>query len=68
MDIKLVVEGENMERDWIFPKALKGKKRNLNTQRISRIKSSAMGLLLVRKLCDLIADTSRHTSAATDNR
>jgi hypothetical protein len=68
MDIKLVVDGEKRERDWIFPRALKGKKRSLNTQRIHTIRSSAKGFLSFRKLCDLTTDMSKHTSAVPIKR
>ena len=67
-DMKLVVDGENTERDWIFPNALRGKKRYLSTQRTSRIRRSAMGFLWLRKLCDFVTEMSRHTSAAAANK
>jgi hypothetical protein len=67
-DKKLVVDGENTARDCIFPRALKGKKRNLNRERINRIRNSTIGSLLFRKLFDLITKMSKHTSAATAKR
>jgi len=68
MDMKLVVDGEKTERDWIFPRALRGKKRSLNTQRMHKIRSSERGFLLYRKLCDLTAEMSKHTSATPAKR
>lgn len=68
MDKKLVVDGEKTERDWIFPSALKGKNRSLNTQRIHRIKSSVSGFLWLRKRCELTTEMSKHTSATLAKR
>ena len=68
MDIKLVVEGEKTERDWIFPRALRGKKRSLSILRIHKIRNSARGFFSFQKLCALITDMSKHTSAATTKR